>query len=90
MRRAVVTHGYCLKSGYNKSLKICILKTFFKASSVLRMNHSAANLNSLGLGIFYDQNSAHSKESKQTIHQNSDASAYFMVRIYLAIPEYIA
>ncbi len=40
----------------------------------------------LEIGIFYDQNSAHSKESIQTIYQESNASAYVMVRPYLAIP----
>jgi hypothetical protein len=49
-----------------------------------RMPSMKSLINSLGLEIFYDQNSAHSKESIQTIYQESNASAYVMVRLYLA------
>ena len=73
-----------LQAGYGKSTRTLVSNTAHLWDRRGRMPSMKSLISSLGLGIFYDQNYAHSKESKQKIYQNSNVSAYVMVRLYLA------
>ncbi len=73
-----------LQAGYGKPARTLVSNNAHLWDRRGWMPSMKSLINSLGPGIFYDQNSAHSKESKQTIYQHSHASAYVMVRLYLA------